>query len=329
MKRTFFLTIGIGLVLAVAIYGVFTLLNQSKPQQEVQEHIEATYSSKDHLIHAYPNKATSQYLSESVGLYMNYLLQVDDQARFEDQVKLLSSKFIVKEGDHFYIKWALDPKTSANALVDDTRIIAALKKGAQQFKRENYEQLATKLQTSIVDTQRKGGYYTDYVNWSQHAAASRITLSYLTDDFFRMFAHTTNMVSLLKNADGEPPFFPEYYDVAQHRYYRSSEVHMVDQLLIAINRQQRDVASPAFQKWISQEWQTKKRITGRYTRATAQPAVSYESLSVYAFLKEYFELIDQPSLAKEVAQHAKKLAKGSFLKEAHFFDYMLFEEKLN
>ncbi|BAU28550.1 hypothetical protein DFP93_105218 [Aneurinibacillus soli] len=321
MKRKWFLfTV---LIVLVSLVGIFLFMKKTHPL--VQRTVVSKYSEGDSLIHAYPNDAQSQVLSESVGLYMKYLLMEHDADAFDQQAQHLKERFIVKRGQNTFIQWVLGPDTSANALIDDVRIIHALNEGAKQFHKKEYQELATIVASSIERSQKKDGFYVDYVEWHYNQTASRITLSYLTPEFFKSLSQAQKNQKLLKNVSSQSVFFPEYYDLEDKQFKSAPDVHMIDQVLIAMNRESFGISSPTFEKWIISEWTSHKKIMGQYDRKSLKPSVSYESLSVYAYIATYFHLIGQESLAKEVEQRADVMARSGVLNQAHFFDYILFE----
>lgn len=304
------------------------ICTKQNTHQKVQEYVATVYSENNSLIHAYPYKTDSQFLSESVGLYMNYLLLINDSLGFEQQVKNLNEHFIVKIKDDVFIRWTLDEKTSANSLIDDVRIINGLNKGAEQFDKPEYKNLATLLTTTLKNKQMKDSIYTDYIEWTFDQTAPRTTLSYLTTDFFETLDNNDKTKDILLNLDNNMIFFPEYYDIVESNYKYAKDVHMIDQLLIAINRQELNVASPAFRNWITTEWKNNKKIAGQYTRNTLTPSVNYESISVYAYLAKYFQLTNQKKLAIDVKKHTESLANQGSLEDAHFFDYILYKNMI-
>lgn len=323
-KKQFFYATSVVLLAIIIVL----LFNSQDKYHNVQKYVSTAYSEGTSLIHAYPHETDSQYLSESIGLYMNYLLLANDAENFDKQVQNIKEQFIVYNNDDIYILWTLDKNTSVNSLIDDVRIINCLIKGSKQFDKKEYKELAKKFSKTLEKKQKNENIYTDYVDWTINKTASRITLSYLTHDFFETLQNTKETEQLLLNTNSNLIFFPEYYDISQEKYKYAQEVHMIDQLIIAINRQELDISSPAFQKWITSEWKTRKKILGKYTRNTLRPSVEYESLSVYTYLFKYFKLINQDDLANEIKTHAQSIADNSGLEAAHFFDYILYEEML-
>ncbi len=287
----------------------------------VQEEVNEKYINSKGTIHAYPLDETSEYLSESIGLYMEYLVVVKDEKSFESQYEKLKEYFLVEQDNEMFLRWILYPETSVNALIDDVRIITALNKASKLFNNPEYSKAAEKLEITILKTQKSDGFIVDYYDWSLQLPGERITLSYLIEDY--LITNKTN--KLLENVDQTETFFPEYYDVKEHSYMKNKEVHLIDQLLIAINRQDIGLRSTIFEKWIINEWKTNGVVFGRYNRETEKASVTYESLSVYYYLNLYFNKINEAVLASEVIDHANKIATTSTLEKAHFFDYIQYQ----
>ncbi|KIL43129.1 hypothetical protein KR50_35320 [Jeotgalibacillus campisalis] len=287
--------------------------------------VKEQYTNQEGLIHAYPLQQDSEYLSESIGLYMEYLVLVKDEERFSEQYEILMNNYQIQQGDLIFIQWVLKMNTKANALIDDVRIISALHDASTLFEEPKYAESANQLTLAITSNQKSNGYTVDFYDWSLNMPAKRITLSYLTNEFFQSTTDTDNMKDLLKNLDDTTVFFPEYFDVTKRKYRESEEVHMIDQLLIAINRENIGYPSEIFKTWCLNEWKHEGKIYGRYDRQTKTASVTYESLAVYYYLNTYFQKINEPDLAKEVLEHAELLASESTIGEAHFFDYIHFQ----
>ncbi|MEK4029246.1 hypothetical protein MKZ02_11990 [Pseudobacillus sp. FSL P4-0506] len=102
-------------------------------------------------------------------------------------------------------------------------------------------------------------------------------------------------------------------------------VHMIDQLLIAINRKNIGYNSDQLNEWLLKEWNNKHKLFGQYDRQSLQPAVSYESLSVYYYLQAYLKRIGKQDIAEEVIKRAKELDEDPVRHHAHFFDYIHYQ----
>lgn len=286
----------------------------------VQETVDSHYVNDEGVIHAYPDNRDSEYLSESLGLYLEYLLQVEDEENFAEQAAILKDRFLIETGGQVFIPWRLYEEANVNALIDDVRIAAALEGAAEQFAEPAYLKLSQQIVSAIEDRQHQQGTAVDYYDWSYQLAGNRLTLSYLIDEITVL----PESFAMLDTGESEV-FFPEYYDFDEKKYVESGEVHMIDQLLIAVNRFDQDIESPEFENWLTEEWVNQGQLAGRYDRETGKPTVDYESLAVYYYLWQYFERIEQTEFAKQVVQRAESLAGEELPGDLHFFDFIHYQ----
>ena len=284
----------------------------------VQTLVAQNYTDADGLIHAYPGDRDSEYLSESIGLYMEYLLLVQDEQTFSQQYDILKEHFLVQENEFHFIRWRLKENATVNALIDDIRILSALEGAAETFGNEEYRELSIMLSEAISSVQVQDTHTVDFYDWPLALPAQRMTLSYADDNQ----AITAESFELLENADDANVFFAEFYDTAANKYISGSEVHMIDQLLIAMNREKRGLHSEEFSKWLKKEWAMEQKLYGRYDRKTFRATVEYESLAVYYYLHAYFLALDETESADEVLLHANEIATEEMLSNAHFFDFI-------
>ncbi|XKE94934.1 hypothetical protein LG326_00935 [Metaplanococcus flavidus] len=300
---------------------VLLMMGGCGKMESVQEQVEKNYTNTHGLIHAYPTEQDSEYLSETIGLYMEYLTLIEDEENFSKQFEVLKKHFLVQENGHSFIRWRLNENASTNALVDDIRIITALEQAAEIFSKEEYKMFAAKLSEAIATVQVQGGSTVDFYDWSLEMSAERLTLSYLDDNG----AITPESYRLLDKADASEVFFSEYYDTDAEQYVSSKEVHMIDQLLIALNREKRGRHSEKFAAWLKKEWNEEQKLYGRYDRQSLKATVDYESLAVYYYLHTYFSMTGNSELADEVFQHTKEIAADGMLDNAHFFDFIHYQ----
>ncbi|MGO1059923.1 hypothetical protein ACTL32_12385 [Planococcus sp. FY231025] len=279
------------------------------------------FMDEEGLIRSYAHDEGSGYLSESIGLYMEYLVKEEEAEAFGQQAEKLERHFAARKEDDVFIRWQLVEGTQVNALIDDLRIIGAMEAASEKFGNEDYALTADRLEESIARKQTRDGYLHDFYDWELELPAERITLSYLIDG--KSVPEET--LDLLRKADGEPVFFPEYYDYNKKSFVQAAEIHMIDQLLIALNRAKIGVKSSEFDRWLAEEWKSEKKLYGRYSRESSEPAVGYESLAVYYYLYDYFQAIGETGPADEVFRYAEKLATDDLLEKSHFFDYIHYQ----
>ena len=286
----------------------------------VQETVESHYVNDEGVIHAYPDKPDSEYLSESLGLYMEYLLKVGDEKNFAEQAAILKERFLIETGGEAFVPWRLYEEANVNALIDDVRISAALDKGAEQFSEPAYLEISKHILSAIESRQHQQGTVVDYYDWSFQLAGNRLTLSYLISDM-KVLPESYAMLDLEETGI----FFPEYYDFEKQQYIKSEEVHMIDQLLIAINRFDQGMESPEFKNWLIGEWGKEGRLAGRYERESGNAAVDYESLAVYYYLWQYFKRVGHEEFSKQAVERAESLAGKELPGELHFFDFIHYQ----
>ncbi|KYG59302.1 hypothetical protein [Planococcus maritimus] len=287
-------------------------------EKAIPEGFAENYFDEKRFIHAYPSAPDSQYLSESIGLYMEYLVMMEDAEQFELQYNNLLDEFVVEKEEDFFIKWLIYEDASVNALIDDIRIAAVLREAAELFGQPEYSDTADRIIETISRIQTNNGYTVDYYDWQVEFPAQRVTLSYLIDDVPK----DMNADRVLENVDASEVFFPEYFDVVNEVYVKSEVVHPIDQLLIAINRERIGLSSDLFEEWLKTEWAEEGRLFGRYDRETLQPAVRYESLAMYFFMNEYFLIIGEDQAAEEVKTRATEMIEENGEGETHFFDFI-------
>lgn len=313
------------IVILIIILGIGGLLLLISGHDESVSHIiEVNYADDYGRIHVYPNDKDSDYLSESVGTYMVYLVKTQDEKNFSKQFETFKSNFLIRQDNNSHIPWILEKDSTVNALIDDVRIIYALQQASKQFDEPTYNSFAIELANTIERTQQVDDLYADFFDWSYNDQSSRMTLSYLTSDFFNVLTNTNKTKKILKNTPINDVFFPEYYDLNKHKYSNQNEVHMVDQLLIAINLNNIGINNGNFDTWLLETWDN-GQLFGRYDRNSLQHTVSYESIAVYYYLYRYFNLINERELAQDVVLHTKRLAANLTNKNMHFFDFVHYQ----
>lgn len=317
----FFLLLSVIIILSSCKVGV---------QEVVREH----YENNKGLIQNYggsKSKQKREYLSESIGQYMYYLVLIKDEKTFSSQVDSLKEHFIVTEGDQLFIKWRVTKSTVVNASIDDFRIIESLKKASKEFNEPSYLVLANKLEETIISTQLTDGLVVDFYDWKLKKKTSEIHLSYLNDTVIKgNKALDTELYQKIvaDSLDTNSPYFNEVYDVEKKTYETANKetVNLIDQFLIAINYIKMTNKIPReFDQWLRDEWTSEQKLAGGYNKQTLSPSVEYESSAVYSMAILYFITVNEPEYAKQV--HEILMEQPPFSSEAnyeeiHFFDYM-------
>nr|WP_276562608.1 lipoprotein YdaJ [Bacillus sonorensis] len=229
------------------------------------------------------------YLSESLGLWMEFLAAKRDRSHFQEQYQHLNESFLLNNG---LISWKIQDGQASrtNALIDDLRIMQSLDQAAALWGNSQYEQTARKIGAAIKSYNMNNGIFTDFYDSSSQAAAKDITLSYIMPDALSVLKkygtideeteqRNTNILDLAPLKNG---FLPKMYSTEKKEYSYDSEVNLIDQLYTAWHLQPGDTKAAAMADWIKQEFQTNGKLYGRYWANTKKPAVQYESPSVYA-----------------------------------------------
>ncbi|WP_249704751.1 glycosyl hydrolase family 8 [Bacillus zhangzhouensis] len=280
------------------------------------------------------------YLSESLGLWMDYLVLKKDQASFDQQVDVLHTQFLL---DHDLLSWQIEShqKSKVNALVDDLRVVAALQKADQLWQKSAYETTSKEIAQALKDNNMFKGILTDYYDASTKQTSHTITLSYMDPKAIKelvslqIFTKQTmsNQLAILKNAPRQKGFFPKSYDIAKKAYSFDREINLIDQLYTALHAERAQVDTSAIMKWLKTNFQEEGKLYGRYELSTLKPAVTYESPSVYALV--ILDALNQNELdfAKDVYYRMKELQiqdplkpyYGGYMneKDTHSFDNLL------
>lgn len=318
------------IILTSTLLLVWNIFLTDHAESSVQAIVNSQYMDERGLIRNYGKEADVQYLSESIGQYLEYLLIIGDKEAFELQAQMLKEHYLVEAGPDVYIKWQITKDISTNALVDDLRIIKALIKAAETFKEPSYEKLADRVKNTLQHRQFEQGVIADFYDWELHKRSSSLHLSYVDYPLLLLFYSVDKSMyrKIFEGASANQSYFYEVYNIQNGEYMSSDEsiINMIDQFLIAIQYRNIFGEVPAlFDKWVKAELDSRGKLFGRYQKEHLNPAVNYESISVYALGIIYF-------LASGDRQHAEQLYKllidqfasnrEQDYEAMHFFDYM-------
>ncbi|MFY1590438.1 lipoprotein YdaJ [Bacillus sp. J14] len=229
-----------------------------------------------------------EYLSESLGLWMEFLLSRKDERQFQAQYQLLTDSFLMKNG---LVSWKIDRNKASgtNALIDDFRIMGCLNEAASLWGNSEYGKTAVQIGKALEKYNTNDGYFTDYYDAASHASKT-VTLSYVSPGALQMLREqgiidekTENRnLDVLNLAPLKNGFLPKSFNTETKEYKYDSEVNVIDQLYAAVNLKRGDDKAAALSKWIINEFKSRGQLYGRYSADTKEPAVQYESPSVYA-----------------------------------------------
>lgn len=235
----------------------------------------------------------TEFLSESIGLYLLYLVEQKSEAEFANQIDVFTTFFL---DDSDLVSWRIERTdgnmiaSPVNAWIDDTRIVHALYEAAEVFNEPSYAKLADRISQPLTTIATKNGLPVDYVDLTTNATGDVLTLSYLDESALHWMAPSSelyeNSKNLLAEAPLSGPFFAKSYSLADQTYSFDDEINMIDQLYVALRYEQFDLPTDSFYAFFKTAFDT-GMVYGRYDRATQAPTVQYESQSVYALAVFY------------------------------------------
>lgn len=299
-----------------------------------------TYLIKQGWLQTDLNDNKGVYLSESIGLWMQYLLMIDDKQRFEEQAKILMDYFITKDS---LISWRYSKgqASQTNALIDDFRIMLALNKASEMWNKKKYKKLATAIGKSIVTFQLKSGTFIDF--YDGDSSNNSLTLSYL-DPAAILFLQqekiltseqaTVNM-NLLKEIPMQSGWYAQRYYPSEHRFEYDQEINLIDQYYIAYHRTLADLPIDEMIIFTKQMLTQYGKLYGRIKADSKQFTVNYESPAVYALAYMAMERAGEQKLAQQLLLNMKQLKVndskskyfGGYIDistlQTHFFDNIL------
>ncbi|WP_214828562.1 hypothetical protein [Exiguobacterium algae] len=284
-------------------------------------------------------KRRNEYLSESLGLYMLFLVNEGRSDEFAAQVKVLRHYFLHESG---MVSWELKGNTMSieanptNAWIDDARICRALIRAAETFSTPSYALLAEEIQSALDSYSFVDGLPVDFTDLNTKEVGSRVTLSYLDYDMLNSLSNERVVAAkrLLENAPTDGPFYAKYYDTQHKTYHFDNTINLIDQLYVALRYEQFGLNTTEFFTFLVSELQN-GIVYGRYDRRTEQPVVQYESQAVYALVIFYLMERNEMTLATETLEHLYELSVqddaspyyGGYIdvitKETHSFDNLL------
>lgn len=254
-------------------------------------------------------------LAETLGLLMYYALDKNDQTLFDGVYNQLTGYFLEADG---FINWKLKEDgtsdVSANALIDDIRILYALALADEKWDANQYMQTAVLISDYLNNHNVTDDIYTNFYDKKYVKASSDISLSYidiqgmdalvdrgLLDD--GIVAETSQVLTKAPLDNG---FYPFSYNVEEDEYTFSDNVNLVDQAILAYHYAQVGNRSEEFLKFIKDEMTKRDLVHGMYDRKTKEPTVDYESPAIYGFLILYALEVDEEVLAQALYERMKE-----------------------
>jgi len=248
-------------------------------------------------------------LSESLGLWMEYALEKEDQSLFNQSYTLLKRYFLESNG---FVNWKVtemgQSDVFANALVDDLRICSVLFQASEKWSKPEYEQTAIRISNYLWKFNVIENTLTDYYVKNEDYASEVITLSYIEPVSLVLMENRNlidariyqNMFKILKDAPMNGSFYPKAYDVKKKKYLYDTEINLIDQALVALYRAKSGYSTEMFFIFVKREFEQHSVLFGQYDRTTEKSIVTYESPALYGWLILYSLEVGDEEFAEKV-----------------------------
>lgn len=247
------------------------------------------------------------FLSESLGLWMEYLVFKQDDVQFEQAFQTLQQQFL---NDEQLVRWKVEKesKTEVNALIDDLRIIEALFLHGENTGHDGYVEQAKQMAESLYTLQQKDHMYVDFYDVEHGYANDELTLSYILLGAFKEMEsygvitekEWDDLYAFAKSIPFENHFYPKSYNVEEKEFSYDTTVNVIDQLYIALHFERFDIDTNPFFTWMEEAYEQDGKLYGRYDAMTKENEVTYESAAVYALAIMYSMERGETELARDL-----------------------------
>lgn len=242
---------------------------------------------------------SSEVLSESVGLVMEYAVLADSRSLFEKQYLFLEQAFLFENG---MVAWKVDETnrriTASNALIDDLRICRCLIDAYEKWGDKKYLKMSLKISDSIKNFGMMGTIPVDFYDVELNKAAQLISMRYLDlQAMEKLYLHDESWKSILETSYSlvnnsffgkAKSFFKEQYDVERNIFSDTTTVNSVNQLITAENMMKAGIKPEATLRWLKDSFRWYGFIVSEYYPDNAEPASKHESTGVYAICCRLF-----------------------------------------
>jgi hypothetical protein len=258
---------------------------------------------------------SSDTLSESVGLLMNYYVLTGSKELFDREAAFLKNKMLA---DNNLVKWKVGKtEASCNAAIDDLRIAGVLFDAFELWGEEEYYNLAGFIQDAVYSLQVEDYQLYELCDWSSGKCRQTIPLCYL--DLHAMdragsfnpgwLKVVDRSVSIIRNGrlGDKSPFYYKTYDYNTGKYSLDEEyekgrgICLTYTLLTGLHLAQSNEDTTALTGWLRSETE-KGRVYAWYDPYTMKPAGNVESTAVYALAAIYAHNVGEQELSSKLAE---------------------------
>jgi hypothetical protein len=261
---------------------------------------------KDGKVQTNVTDLQEDYLAESIGLWLMYLVEAKELERFTKQVNQLEKQFLLK---NHLISWQITgtKQSPVSALIDELRIVEALYMAYEQWGNPAFQQLAKKMEEAIQTFEKQGDVLVDFYDTKTKAAATSLTLSYIKIPTINRMGESKTFAILQTAPTLTNGFYPLNYDVQTKQYNFPKEINLIDQFYIGYHLALAGENVSHFIAYIEQALEKEGKLFGRIDGETFLPTVTYESPSVYALAMMLSMEAEEWALAKQLYMAMVKL----------------------
>lgn len=310
-------------------------------QDETEQFIRESLMNEDGELRTNLTNRKEEYLSESLGLWMLYLVKVGDATSFE-RLHPIVKHWMTRSGAVYWMKdrgeWM-----QATASIDDLRIAYAYLLAFEKWENDEYYKTGEKIVTHFAHRQIVQGKFSDFYDLRMKKEGNVQTTSYYNEHALRAFARyewldyslVEQWIQKRKNEPTDKSLYPPTrYLIEEERYEFDEEVNGIDiayTLLYRADWTERE--QQLYEMWRT-HFLEEGSIAGRLNR-NSEPLVSYESPALYALLglvalrQNDHILVEQLCDKLYAMQKSEEVEKqGQFVDELtgdlHVFDHLLF-----
>lgn len=234
-------------------------------------------------------KQTSEVLSETQGIVMEYAVLRNDQQLFNRTLSYITENMWTNG----LIAWKVkgDKPSGVNALLDDIRILNALISAQHQW--GGYDKQINNFTESLAKYGKKGGQYVDFYDSHLKQYATRFTLCYgdlqtmkelsdRDDRFTKPYEITKKLVSEGKISSK----FPLYYSWYNYKTnsYATDNLNTAEAMLTLLHLAEVDLLPEDSLEWLRAQMK-RGGVKARYNvEGEVVAGYNYDSTAVYALI---------------------------------------------
>ncbi len=258
-------------------------------------------------------------LSESIGLMMNYSVLSDKRDVFDKEFAFLKKQQLT---DDQFIRWRVGSrKADSNASIDDLRIIRALLDAYDRWGDRKYYDMAGNLQLNMFKKQVKERDLDELYDWKSGKSKHTTPLCYLdlytidriSEFNLKWLAVEDRALSVILNGrlGDDSPFFYKYYDYStgtyslDEEYKKNKGICLTYTLYTALHLAEVNEDTGFLAEWLKRRI-AEGKLYAWYDPATQKPVSELESTAVYALAAIYAEKAGEKELALQLTDKMMK-----------------------